>query len=114
MNKPGRRHTLDVAEPLPSPISARTFKAEVLTWAGRINVEPGEIHLVGMSRKWASCSARGRVTFDTGLLQQPKDFRRQVIIHELLHLKVPNHGRLFSALLRMHVASADDASGQDP
>jgi len=27
----------------------------------------------------------------------------QVIVHELLHLKVPNHGKLFRTLLRAHV-----------
>lgn len=67
-----------------------------------------EIHLIGMSRKWASCSTRGRVTFDPALLCQPEAFRREVIIHELLHLKVPNHGPLFSALLRTHLARASN------
>jgi predicted metal-dependent hydrolase len=27
-------------------------------------------------------------------------------VHELLHMKVPNHGKLFKALLRTHLASA--------
>jgi hypothetical protein len=40
----------------------------------------------------ASCSSRGRVTFDLGLLVQPESFRREVVVHVLLHLKVPNHG----------------------
>jgi predicted metal-dependent hydrolase len=46
----------------------------------------------------------GRLTLDTGLLSQPVDFRKQVIVHELLHLRVPNHGRLFKALLRAYSA----------
>lgn len=76
------------------------FRAEVQAWAQRIGVTPREIHIRPMKRKWASCSSRGRLTFDAALLRQPAAFRREVIIHELLHLKVPNHGKLFKALLR--------------
>jgi hypothetical protein len=53
----------------------------------RLDVEPAEIHLTAMRRKWASCSTRGRVTFDVGLLVQPESFRREVVVHELLHLR---------------------------
>jgi predicted metal-dependent hydrolase len=105
MKRNARRHTLTAVETLSDPISAEVFKAEVQSWARRLDVEPGAIHLVDMSRKWASCSPRGRVTFDRSLLYQPEQFRREVIIHELLHLKVPNHGRLFSALLQTHLSA---------
>ncbi|MFQ3684915.1 YgjP-like metallopeptidase domain-containing protein, partial [Roseiflexus sp.] len=30
--------------------------------------------------------------------------RAEVIVHELLHLKVPNHGRLFRALLKSYLS----------
>jgi len=85
-------------------VPADLFRAEVKVWAQRIGVEPKEIRLRAMSRKWASCSSNGRLTFDTGLLRQPAAFRREVIVHELLHLKVPNHGPLFRSLLRAYLA----------
>lgn len=103
MRRDARRHTMTA--PLEVPIAAEMFKGEVRYWAHRLEVAPSEIHLVGLSHKWASCSPRGRLTFDTSLLCQPDEFRREVIIHELLHLKVPNHGPLFSALLRTHLAA---------
>jgi predicted metal-dependent hydrolase len=59
-----------------------------------------------MKRKWASCSSAGCLTFDVALLRQPAGFRAAVIVHELLHLKVPNHGRLFRSLLRAYLARA--------
>jgi len=46
-------------------------------------VEPAEIHVRPMRRKWASCSSRGRLTFDADLLRQPAGFRDEVIVHEL-------------------------------
>lgn len=80
------------------------FKAEVLAWAKRFKVKPAEIHLRPMKRKWASCSSKGRLTFDTELLRQPARFRAEVIVHELLHLKIPNHGPLFRSLIKAYLA----------
>jgi predicted metal-dependent hydrolase len=85
---------------LEQTIPAQVFKAEVLSWAKRIGVEPKEIRLRLMKSKWASCSSNGRLTFNTGILQQPASFRSEAIVHELLHLKVPNHGKLFKNLMR--------------
>jgi predicted metal-dependent hydrolase len=51
-----------------------------------------------MSRKWASCSPTGTVTFSSELLHEPRDFGEAVIVHELIHLIAPNHGRLFRSL----------------
>jgi predicted metal-dependent hydrolase len=94
-------------EPLEEAVPFELFKAEVQAWAQRLGVTPREIHLRPMKRKWASCSSRGRLTFNTELLRQPAAFRREVIVHELLHLKVPNHGPLFKALLKAYLASEE-------
>jgi predicted metal-dependent hydrolase len=99
-----------VVAPLEEVVPADLFKAEVRAWARRIGVEPKETHIRPMTRKWASCSTKGRLTFDEDLLRQPAAFRRQVIVHELLHLKVPNHGPLFRNLLRAYLAEADGAA----
>jgi predicted metal-dependent hydrolase len=92
--------------PLEQAVPADIFKAEVRRWADRIGVHPKEIHLRPMKHKWASCSTNGRLTFDTGLLGQPASFRQHVVVHELVHLKVPNHGPLFRALLKAYLADA--------
>lgn len=64
-----------------------------------VSVKPKEIHLRKMKRKWASCSSKGRLTFDYSLLNKPRDERYKVIIHELLQLKYPNHGKMFNTML---------------
>lgn len=56
-----------------------------------------------MTRKWASCSVAGRVTFSLELLDQPVSFQHYVIAHELLHLRIRNHGKLFAATLKAHL-----------
>lgn len=90
--------------PLERVVDKDLFKAEVHTWARRIGVEVQELHIRAMKRKWGSCSTTGRVTFDVGLLAAPAAFRREVIVHELLHLKVPNHGKVFRSLLKAYLA----------
>jgi predicted metal-dependent hydrolase len=79
------------------------FVAAVQAWADRLEMCPAEIVVRPMRRKWASCSSRGRLTFDAGLLDIDREFGEYVIVHELLHLKVPNHGPVFSALLSAYL-----------
>ena len=56
-----------------------------------------------MTRKWGSCSTSGIVTLAADLADQPSEFQDFVIAHELLHLRVPNHGKLFKALLAAQI-----------
>jgi predicted metal-dependent hydrolase len=100
------RSGLALAPSVEQTVDAAVFKAEVEAWARRIGVCPREIRLRPMKRKWASCSNRGRLTFDTSLLRQPAPLRAEAVVHELLHMKVPNHGKLFKALLRAHLNRA--------
>ncbi len=56
-----------------------------------------------MTRKWGSCSTSGVITLSDDLADQETGFQDFVIAHELLHLRVPNHGKLFKALLSAYV-----------
>jgi len=80
-----------------------------MAWAKRIGVEPREIRLRPLKNKWASCSSNGRLTFSTELLQQPARFRAEAIVHELLHLKLPNHGKLFKNLMTAFLTQNDNS-----
>jgi predicted metal-dependent hydrolase len=95
-----------LAPALEDTVGSAVFRSEVEVWARRIGVRPREVRLRPMKRKWASCSTKGRIAFDLGLLRQPARFRTEAIVHELLHMRIPNHGKLFKALLRTHLASA--------
>jgi predicted metal-dependent hydrolase len=92
---------------LEESIPEEIFKAEVRSWADTIGVEPHTITLRPLKRKWASCSSKGNLTFDTELLRQPAEFRRQAIVHELLHLKYPNHGKMFRALEKAYLGQEE-------
>lgn len=79
------------------------LRKRVHFWAGRLNVQPTQIRIQRMTRKWASCSTAGWISLATDLAHQPRRFQDFAIVHELLHLRVPNHGRLFKALMNVHV-----------
>jgi predicted metal-dependent hydrolase len=83
--------------------SPEALRREILAWAVRLCVTPKAICLQRMTRKWGSCSPRGRVCFATDLLGESADFRTAVIVHELLHLAVPNHGKLFKSFMNAYL-----------
>lgn len=91
-------------EPQTDAIAAAVFKREVRRWSKKIGVDVREIRLRSMRRKIASASSEGRLTFDPALLGESSDRRAQVVVHELVHLKVGNHGPLFRSLVRSHLA----------
>ncbi len=84
-------------------ISPDLFKKDVWRLAKAIGVRPKEIHIRKMKRKLASCSSKGRLTFDLSLLNETKEVRYKVILHELLHLRYPNHGKMFAIILKTYL-----------
>ena len=76
------------------------FKQRVRDWSEKIGVEVVWLGIRPMRRKWASCSTNGHLNFSTELLTQPTKVQDYVIVHELLHLRVPNHGKLGKSLMR--------------
>ena len=102
--------------PLQAAISRDILLAEVRAWARRIGVEERlrEVRIQPMTRKWASVSTRGRLTLSRDLLDQPAAFRRQVIVHELVHLKLRHggHTKLFRALVQAYLAEGEDPAAE--
>jgi len=90
-------------------VTSSFFKREVASWAKEIGVDIKEIHLREMKRKWASCSSKGRLTFEKELLKKSKEMRTKVIVHELLHLKYPNHGRMFKVMEKVYLDKVNDS-----
>ncbi len=74
------------------------FKQRVRDWAQKLGVEVQTISLRAMKNKWASYTKRTRLLiFNTELLDLDEEIGDYVIVHELLHFLVPNHGKLWKA-----------------
>lgn len=72
-------------------------------WATRIGVRAPHIHLRLMTTKWASISTAGRLTLNTELLDLPKYLGEFAVVHELIHLLAPNHGKVFKSFLHAYL-----------
>jgi predicted metal-dependent hydrolase len=84
-------------------IKKNKFKEQVWKWAERLEARVTSITVRPMKTKWASYSTTGRLTFDESLLELQKDLQDYVIVHELLHSRIPNHGKLWKSLMRAHL-----------
>lgn len=55
----------------------------------------------------------GTITLAIDLLDQEERFQDYVIVHELLHLRHSNHGRILKALMSAHVPEWRDSAGRN-
>jgi predicted metal-dependent hydrolase len=84
-------------------INKEEFKTCVYGWANKLNVEINHLSLRPMKNKWASCSTSGNLNFNVELLDLDRDLGEYVIVHELLHFSVPNHGALWKVLMETYL-----------
>ncbi|MBK8226541.1 MAG: M48 family metallopeptidase [Flavobacteriales bacterium] len=84
------------------------FKQRVRDWSEKIGVEVVWLGIRPMRRKWASCSTNGHLNFNDELLSLPPRLQDYVIVHELLHLRVPNHGKLWKSLMRGYLGEWEE------
>ena len=79
------------------------FKEQVREVAGKMDVQIKTLAMRPMKNKWASCSTDGNLNFNIQLLVLDKELGKYVIVHELLHFNVPNHGKLWKSLMTAYL-----------
>jgi predicted metal-dependent hydrolase len=67
--------------------------------AEKIGVGFERIRIGGQRTLWGSCSPRGALSFNWRLVLAPFEVLDYVVVHEVCHLRVPNHSRRFWALV---------------
>lgn len=82
---------------------ALRLRRRVDHWAAQLRAQPRLVRVQRMTRKWGSCSSSGIITLASDLIHREPGFRDFVIAHEVLHLRLRNHSKLFKSLMSVHV-----------
>lgn len=68
-------------------------------FAGQYGFKFRKVTIKHNSSNWGSCSRAGNINLNLNLIRLPEPLCDYVLLHELCHLKEPNHGPHFHALL---------------
>lgn len=74
------------------------------TWklATRLGVKPSKVSIKNMRTRWGSSTKSGIITLNRAIARAPPRVIDYVILHELCHLKIPDHSSRFWSLLYAH------------
>ncbi len=79
------------------------LQRRALSWALHLKVNPNVVRMEGMKDKWGCCTSAGEVILAEDLVDMDERFQDYVIVHELLHLRLPAHNRRFNALMTAYI-----------
>jgi len=101
-DQPLRNASVSVAEM--KKVLGRRLDVLIPKWESITGLHPAGYKMRAMRTRWATCNIRTRMLcFSTMLYDKPDEFVEYVVLHELAHLKVANHGADFKALLTFYM-----------
>jgi predicted metal-dependent hydrolase len=76
-------------------LAERELPARCVELAREHGVEIARVQVRDQRSRWGACSPKRVITLNWRLIQMPSSVTDYVILHELTHLKHPNHSRRF-------------------
>ena len=78
------------------------FTKRCQIYAEKMDVRYKILKLSSAKRRWGSCHPKGNLCLNWRLVMAPLEILDYVVVHELAHLKQPNHSKRFWALVAKH------------
>ncbi|HVW06104.1 MAG TPA: SprT family zinc-dependent metalloprotease [Vicinamibacterales bacterium] len=75
--------------------ATRELPSRCLALASEHGLSPASVRVRDQQSRWGACSGKGAITLNWRLVQMPPDVADYVMLHELAHLRQPNHSRRF-------------------
>jgi predicted metal-dependent hydrolase len=64
-------------------------------FAAQHGLAPSRVSIRNQRSRWGSCSSRGTIALNWRLIQMPPEVSDYIVLHELMHMRQPNHSRQF-------------------
>jgi len=109
-----RAKTLSTRRPLAAEKELRARAARELppllhALADRFGLQVTKVSIRNQRSRWGSCTSRGHIALNYRLVLMPDAVRDYVLIHELMHLRQPNHSIRFWRLVEAACPGFRDA-----
>lgn len=94
--------TLDVRSALEwrmRAVARRQLTIEIEALAAQHGLRVERVSIRNQRSRWGSCSRGGRIALNFRLIQMPPPVREYILLHELMHLRQPNHSRRFWSIV---------------
>lgn len=83
--------------------SRKLVEAKLVQWNKSYNYRWGRVAIRDQSGRWGSCSSQGNLNFNWKILYLPEPLQDYLIVHEICHLKQPNHSKEFWQLVEQTI-----------
>jgi predicted metal-dependent hydrolase len=87
----------------------RELPPRLLALAAAHGLTVGRITIRDQRSRWGSCSAKGHIALNYRLMLMPDSVRDYILVHELMHLRQPDHSRRFWRLVEAACPGFRDA-----
>ena len=77
--------------------AAKEIRSRCMWFSMMTGYSPSSLRITDARQRWGSCNHRGGLNFSWRLIQAPLSIVDYVIVHELVHLRQPDHSKKFWA-----------------
>lgn len=104
-----QRFIADALARLPAPgpvgesLTAKQVHEMVARWCDTLDVTITRVQIRAMRNKWGSISTAGTLTLADDILRLPAELTEYIVVHELLHLKFPDHRQGWQVSMGMYM-----------